>query len=62
MQGIVGEEQYYRPTYYAQYAMVSCVSYKLLAERLEKYPDDSGIVKAKECLGICQQAWKSWRF
>ena len=92
LQGIVGEIEYWQPTYYARYAsevvgnighiieedktleeaimwlaepksaLVGCASYKLLAERLEKYPDDSNIVKAKECLWICAQAWKSWRF
>lgn len=45
-----------------QSALVGCTSYKLLAERLEKYPDDIDVVKAKEYLGICKQAWKSWCF
>ena len=43
-------------------AMVGKVSYTNLQKVLEEYPYDSDVVKAKECLAICRQAWKSWCF
>lgn len=41
---------------------VGWVSYTNLQKVLEEHQDDSDVVKMKECLDICQQAWKSWCF
>lgn len=40
---------------------VGMVSYTNLQKVLEEYPDDSDVVKMKECLAICQQAGKFWQ-
>lgn len=43
-------------------AIIGCLSYTLLEERLEKYRYEAAVIKAKECLSVCKKSLNLWSF